>query len=161
MAYYLSEERNQDVVGSYRRYQECLREHEREFPLGAFALGTSEWYQNANDHRCPHDGRLENVIISESSGSDQSRITTVRIRPLAAYHDGYIEFFYPKAFAYSIETVSCSTGGGDWLYDEFCLAKSGNLIHEIEWAGPPKGIQGSRSVIGASDVEFQWIPHVP
>src|SRR5215470_10722994 len=70
MAYFLSNERNKEVVGAYRRYQEYLRQHEQEFPPSAFALATAEWYQNPNEHRCPHDGWLENLIISETVDSD-------------------------------------------------------------------------------------------
>jgi len=64
MAYYLSNERNKDVREAYRRYQEYLRQNKDEFPPSAFALATAEWYQNPNDHRCPHDGWLENLVIS-------------------------------------------------------------------------------------------------
>jgi len=88
VAYYLSNERNKDVVEAYRRYQEYLRQHEQEFPASAFALGTAEWYQDANDHRCPHDGWLENLIVSETAVADKKRTTTILIRLLAAYHDG-------------------------------------------------------------------------
>jgi len=55
MAYYLSNQRNSGVVEAYRRYQQYLRENEAQLPCGAFALATAEWYQNPNDHRCPHD----------------------------------------------------------------------------------------------------------
>jgi hypothetical protein len=34
--------------------QQYLREHQHRFPPGAFALGTSEWWQLPHDHRCPH-----------------------------------------------------------------------------------------------------------
>lgn len=157
MAYYLSKERSRDVVEAYRRYQQYLRKHENEFPPGAFALATAEWYQNPSDHRCPHDSWLEDSIISETVDSEKQRVTTVRTRLLAAYHDGYIEFFYPQVFAYTLESPSCARGLGDWLYDEFRLSRNGHLIHEIEWAGF-SGRKGSRWVIEASDVCFQWIP---
>ncbi len=136
MAYYLSNERNQDVVAGYQRYQQYLREHEHEFPVGAFALGTAEWYQNAHDHRCPHDGRLENFIISEIADSNGKRLA-IRIRLLGAYHDGYIELFYPQVFGFNLETASRAGGLGDWLYDEFRVSSEGHLIHQVEWAGFP------------------------
>jgi|SRR5579859_448871 len=132
MAYYLSSERNQDLVKACRRYQEYLRKHEREFPPGAYALATAEWYQNPSDHRCPHDGWLENFIISEIAGRDRKRATSIRTRLLGAYHDGYIEFVYPAVLAYTLEGVSCIAGLGDWLYDEFRLSPEGHLVHEIE-----------------------------
>ena len=86
MAYYLSNERNKDVRKAYRRYQEYLRQHEHEFPPGAFALATAEWYQNPTDHRCPHDGWLENLIISERADTNKKRTTTILTRLLAGYH---------------------------------------------------------------------------
>lgn len=104
------------------------------------ALGQPE------QHRCPHDGWLENLIISETIDTGKKRATAIRTRLLAAYHDGYIEFFYPRVFAYTLESPSCVRGLGDWLYDEFRLSPGGNVIHEIEWAGAP-GDNGSRWVI--------------
>ena len=157
MTYYLSAERNRDLVGSYQRYQQYLRENEKQFPRLAFELATSEWYQNAKDHRCPHDSWLENLVISELPDSGRKRNTSVRIRLLAAYHDGYIEFFYPRVFTYSFESSACFEGLGDWLYDEFRLSAGGNLIHEIEWSGR-EADKGSRWIIESSDVQFQWIP---
>jgi hypothetical protein len=157
MAYYLSKERNQDIVGSYRRYQEYLREHEKEFPSGAFSLATSEWYQDATDHRCPHDSWLEDLVISETRGCDSKNITSMRLRLLAAYHDGYIEFVYPKVMSYSIENSASSVDRVDWLYDEFRLAASGCVIHEIEWSGS-RSDKSSRWIIEASDVKFRWSP---
>ena len=122
---------------------------------GAFALGTSEWYQNPEDHRCPHDGWLENLIISETAGPAKKRNATIRIRLLAAYHDGYIEFFYPNVSTYLFESPSCTTGVGDWLYDEFRLSDNTRVVHEIEWSAPR-----SRWIIEALDVQFLWVPHV-
>jgi hypothetical protein len=157
MAYYLSAERNQDTLEAYRRYQQYLRQHEHEFPSSAFALATAEWYQNPYDHRCPHDGWLENLIISEAPNMGTKRITAIRTRLMGAYHDGYIEFFYPHVFAYTLGNVSCGNGLGGWLCDEFRLSSNGHVIHEIEWAGFPSA-KDSRWVIEASDVCFQWIP---
>ena len=159
MAYYLSKERNEDVVGSYRRYQQYLRERQDSFPPGAFALGTSEWWQLPHDHRCPHDGWLESVSISEPAAGDrgEERITAIRVRLLGAYHDGHIELFYPRVFSYQLQSPSCVRGLGDWLYDEFTLSPDGRIIHEIEWAGFSDD-EASRWIIEASDIEFQWIP---
>ena len=157
MAFFLSKERDQDVVAAWRRYQQYLREREKEFPPGAFALATSDWYHDPGIHRCPHDSWLENLVISEVPDSDRTRITSIRIRLLAAYHDGYIEFFYPKVFGYTFESPSCTKGLGDWLYDEFRLSTNRQVIHEIEWAGRPNG-EGARWIIESADVHFQWFP---
>jgi hypothetical protein len=159
MAYFLSKERDADVMNAYRRYQQYLHEHENLFPPGAFALGTAEWYHNPSDHRCPHDGWLETVSISEVPAGDRRRMTTISIRLLAAYQDGYVEFLYPTVFNYTLLCPSSARGLGDWMYDEFRLSSDGHLIHEIEWAGFPK-VEGSRWIIEATDVKFRWIPQI-
>jgi hypothetical protein len=158
MAYYLGKERDKDIVGSYRRYQQYLHENQAKLAPGAFALGTAEWYQNPRDHRCPHDGWLESLLVSEHpAGAPNGRVVAISIRLLGPYHDGYIEFSYPKVFAYTLETPSSGSGLGDWRYDEFRLSSGGHVIHEIEWSGFP-GRQAARWIIEASEVKFQWIP---
>jgi hypothetical protein len=158
VAYYLSKERDTDVTGSYQRYQQYLRQHQHEFPATAFALATSEWYQNPTDHRCPHDSWLENVTLSESRETERnSRVLSICIRLLGAYHDGHIEFFYPGVVSYTLESPSSGTGAGDWLYDEFRLSANGNLVHEIEWSASTSG-KLTNWIIEAADVEFKWIP---
>jgi hypothetical protein len=160
MAYYLSREREQDVMAAYRRYQQYLQEHSSEFPPGALALGTSEWYQHPNDHRCPHDGRLDTLFVSEITNQDQKHTITMRVRLVAAYHDGFIEFTYPQVFAYRLESESSEKRPVDWLYDEFRLAENSHLIHEIEWASGSSD-QIFRWTIEASDVQCHWIPQLP
>src|SRR5262249_54434491 len=153
MAFYLSKERDEDVVNSYRRYQQYLREHQKEFPRGAFELGTAEWYQNPSDHRCPHDGWLDTFTISEAADTNPTRVTTMNIRLLGAYHDGYVEFSYPHIFKYSLLGSVSARGVGSWLYDEFRVSPEGHLIHEIEWSLFPQR-EDARWIIEASDVEF-------
>jgi hypothetical protein len=159
MAYYLSKEREADISGSYTRYQEYLHKQRDLLPPVAFSLGTAMWYQNPSDHRCPHDAWLEQIIISEPAEGErkEKRQTSVRIRLFGAYHDGFIEFFYPRVFGYTLDTPSSTRGLGDWRYDEFRVSPAGHLLHEIEWAGFP-GKEGSRWIIESSDVEFLWIP---
>ena len=156
MAYYLSNERNGGVVEAYHRYQQYLRENGAQFPRGAFALATAEWYQNPSDHRCPHDAWLENCIISETEEPGGHRSTTIRIRLRGAYHDGHSEIFYPRVFNLNLNGSS-ERGLSDWLYDEFRLLPNGHIVHEIEWSGQP-GAEGARWLIEASDVEFRWQP---
>src|SRR6185369_5169442 len=112
MAYYLSKERNEDVVGSYRRYREYLQQHRADLPHTAFELGTAHWYQDPKDHRCPHDAWLTELTVSEPASGERSekRITAIRIRLLAAYQDGFIEFFYPQVFSYSLASPSSRRG---------------------------------------------------
>lgn len=78
--------------------------------------------------------------------------------PGGAYHDHWIEFLYPRVFGYSLANLASAHGHYDWRYDEFRLSDGGNLIHEIEWAGPPG--TGARWVIEADDVVFSAGPRV-
>ena len=155
MAYYLTKERSiEDVCKSWRRYQEYLRQHQQQFPPGAFAIATSDWWYDFNDHRSPHDAWLESVTFSEPSRGERSEIryTQLKVRLLAAYHDGFNELLYPRVFSYSLQSADCAHGLGDWRYDEFTLSPAGHVIHEIEWA------RGQRWIIEASDIEYLWIP---
>ncbi len=99
--------------------------------------------------------------MSETADSNNKRrVTSIRMRLLGAYHDGYIEFFYPRVFRYTLlsspSLIDLGALAGDWLYDEFRLSPEGHLIREIEWAGS-RGDEGPRWIIEASDVEFRWI----
>jgi hypothetical protein len=153
MSFYLSQERERGVVGAYQNYLKYLHDHQKQFPSSAFGLGTALWYQDANDHKCPHDSWLENFSIRESANENGERNVAIQIRLLAAYGDGFIEFSYPKVFGYNLNLPACEKGHRDWLYDEFRLSKNGHVIHEIEWRG-----DHSNWMIEASDVHYRWIP---
>jgi hypothetical protein len=158
MPFILSAQREPEtVVSAFERYREYLNAHARDFPAGALHLASSDWYFNPKDHRCPHDAWLEGITISEPATGDRNeqRITAIRVRLLGAYHDGFIELFYPRVLRYTLSSSSSLRGIGDWRYDEFRVAPSGHLVHEIEWAGFPRE-EGSRWIIEASDVEYQW-----
>jgi hypothetical protein len=159
MAYILTAQREVDVNDAFRRYRDYVATTQQTFPPGAFALASSDWYFYPLDHQCPHDAWLESLTVAEPSAGERNeqRFTTIHIRLLGAYHDGFIEFFYPRVFNYSLGTPASRRGHGDWRFDEFRVSPNGRLIHEIEWAGFPGG-QGSRWVIEAADVEFRWIP---
>ena len=127
-------------------------------PESAFALASSDWYFSFTDHRCPHDAWLESVTISEPSSGDRHEVrsTSIRIRLLGAYHDGFIEFFYPSVVRYRLDASDCADGHQDWRYDEFRLSESGHVVHEIEWRGLHDDV---RWIIESSEVQFQWYPN--
>ena len=154
MAYYLAKEREADIVGSYRRYQDYLREHQPRFPAGAFALGTAIWWQLPDDHRCPHDCPLDSLTVAEVRGVGEQKITTIRLR-LFKYPDSIIELYYPRVFRYAIRSPASKSGLECWRYDEFTLSRAGHIIHEIEWRGSHNN---STWIIVASDVEFYLKP---
>jgi hypothetical protein len=159
MTYILSAQRNLDDEAEARRlwnlYRQYLRENETKFPPGALSIATSDWYYGFDDHRAPHDAWLETATFSEPATGKRSEVRhlSLRLRLLGAYHDRWLEFFYPKVFGYEMSGEGTESGHGDWLYDEFRLSSKGHLLHEIEWAGKA-GSDGSRWLIEASDVEL-------
>ncbi len=156
MSFILSDQRNNDC--SFERYRTYLQSIRHALPEAVFALASSDWYFSFRDHRCPHDAWLESVTICEASSGERHEVrsTSLRIRLLAAYHDGFIEFYYPKVFRYDLDTQDATSGHRDWRYDEFRLSESGHVIHEVEWSG---AWNTARWVIEASDVHFQWHPN--
>ena len=153
MAYILGAERDRDPVRSFQRYRDYLANHRERFPPSAYGLATSDWYFDANSHRCPHDAWLETITITEDSGGERRhvRATQIALRLLGAYHDGQIEFLYPRVFFYKIFSAATLGGHGDWRYDEFRLSDAGHLLHEIEWR------DSAVWLIEASDVQYRWL----
>lgn len=150
-----SDGRDDDVVGAFRRYQHYLATVKDKFPRSAYALATSDWYFNFQDHRCPHDAWLESFNLLEASSGERSDVRTLslKVRLLGAYHDGIIELRYPRIFAYRLNLEDGDSGHHDWRYDEFRLSDRATVIHEIEWCG----LQHVGTwFIEASDVEFAW-----
>jgi hypothetical protein len=148
--------RDEDVVGSFRRYRAYLASVRDSFPPSAYALATSDWYFNFGDHRCPHDAWLETLQLTEPSSGARNEIRTLslRVRLLGAYHDGYIELLYPRVFRYRLGVDDGRSGHRDWGYDELRMSDDGRLIHEIEWCGPR---QTGTWMVEASDLEFRWV----
>jgi hypothetical protein len=158
MAYILTTDgRNNDVDGAFRRYRKYVETNRERFPASGYALAQSDWYFDHRDHRCPHDAWLEALDLTEASSGERSekRALSMRVRLLGAYHDGYIELYYPRVLRYALKVVDGEHGHRDWCYDELRLSKDGNLIHEVEWRGPTgNGVW----LIEASDLEFKWTP---
>lgn len=125
-------------------------------PLPEFA--TAQWYADPRDHRCPHDGWLESVEITEpASGARQERrATAVTLRLLGAYHDGHIRFRYTGVTSYRLSSEACGRGVGDWLRDELTVVEGGLLRHQITWCNGPDG--ESEWVIEAENVAYEWVP---
>jgi hypothetical protein len=157
MSFILTAQRDEDVNAAFQKYESYLLGVRDRFPESARSLATADWYYSPSDHRCPHDAWLESVTISEPYSGErrQVRSTSIRVRLLGAYHDGYIEFFYPKVFRYHLDASDASLGLEDWRYDEFRLSEDGHVLHEIEWWASRNT---ARWVIEASDVQFQWLP---
>jgi hypothetical protein len=148
--------RDDDAAGAFELYRDYLASLRDSFPRSAYALATSDWYFNFRDHRCPHDGWLESLSLTETASGARREIRTLsmRVRLLGAYQDGHIELLYPQVFAYRLDVIDGRRGHRDWRYDEL-REKDGHVIHEIEWCGK---VGTGSWLIEASDVEFQWLP---
>jgi hypothetical protein len=142
----------------WQRYQDYVRANVRAFPPSALALATSEWFFGSDDHRAPHDAWLESAVFEEpaSGKRNETRSLSLRVRLLGAYHDRYLELFYPRVFSYTFSHPAVADGHFDWRYHELRISEQGRLLHEIEWAGRP-GVAG-RWLLEVSDVQFTTTP---
>ncbi len=156
----LSEQLDQDGDPRvpFRRYVEYLEQNRSRFPAAAYNLASSGLLLDASDPRCPHDGWLEWARFEEPSEGERQEIRSLsfRVRLLGAYHDRYIEIFYPQLFSYSMSNQDSAGGHFDWRYSEIRLNDRDNVIHEIEWAGRT-GFH-ARWIIEATDVQLETFP---
>ena len=144
----------QSQWSKYRDYLESVRNH---LPIAAYNFATAPWHFDHMDHRSPHDGWVEEIIIREPATGERKehRSLEIVIKLLAAYHDGHIELKYSAVQNYSLAgDKQRNIGHGDWLYDEIRLSQRGFVLHEIEWSC------GSRWLIECGDVSYEWIPLV-
>jgi hypothetical protein len=139
------------------RYRRYLARNKQRFPASAHKLASGLLLDVA-DRRCPHDAWLEWARFEEPARGKrrQLRHLSLRVRLLGAYHDRYLELFYPRVYAYSLANPAASGGHFDWRHSELTLSKAGYVLHEIEWGGPPGTTATWR--IEASDVRFRSLP---
>ena len=159
MAFILSGNRKTAAMtaSAFSRYRAYLDSVASRFPPSALNIATSNWYFS-NSPKSPHDCWLESVELKEEGCGvrlEQRRVS-IQIRLLASYHDGFIEFSYPRVFSYKLSVSNPNraisvVGNGDWLFDEFRLSESDRLIHEIEW-------ERALWRIESDDVHYRWIP---
>ncbi|MCF7220544.1 hypothetical protein [Marilutibacter chinensis] len=147
-----------DPNAPFRRYVEYLEQNRPRFPAAAYELAASGLLFDATDPNCPHDSWLEWARFEEPSEGERRefRSLSLRVRLLGAYHDRYIELFYPEVFSYTLNNPRSGAGHFDWRYSEVRLSDAGNVIHEIEWAGAP-GLH-AHWLIEASDVQMRTLP---
>jgi len=139
------------------QYRDYLASVRNQMPVAAYNFATAPWHYDFSDHRAPHDGWLEEVIIREPASGDrkQHRSLEIVVRLLAAYHDGHIELKYSVVQNYSLTCGDQGAQGhGDWMYDEIRLSDRGYVLHEVEWW------HGGHWLIECGDVSYKWIPLV-
>jgi len=115
----LAKQRDDDVVGAFKKYREYLEINMDKFPKKAYEQATSDWFYNFNDNKCLHDSWLESISIIEPSSGDRSEVrnTEIQIKLLGAYHDGCIEITYPEVYSYQLTTFDVKDGHKDWRHD--------------------------------------------
>ncbi len=159
MAYILTKDRPNDSYGEWQSgwsdYCAYLESVKGQLPLSAYEFATASWHYNFEDHRSPHDGWLETLVIREPAFGERKENRSLELiaRLFAAYHDGHIELKYSDVQSYSLASgVTNGSGHGDWLYDEIRLSEQGRVLHEIEWS------RGGVWLIECSDVAYKWVP---
>lgn len=160
MAFILSAERMASVGAArecFIRYREYLRETRDRFPESAYELASSDWYFAIDERRSPHDSRLRELRLQEVEAESGPRAVSLTVRLLNAWRDHFLDFSYPNVVGYSLGLTTGGSGHRDWRYDEFRLAEDGNVVHEIEWAGPTS--TGHWQIV-ASDVRLSVVPIV-
>src|SRR5215510_2978428 len=119
-----SDGRERDVVSAFRRYREYLEAQRDVFPPSAYALATSDWYFDPQDHRCPHDAWLEKCELIEASTGERSekRTLSLRLRIFFFKQKTAYDIFYPRVFAYSFSVADSLRGHCDWRFDELRIS---------------------------------------
>ncbi|HMQ11030.1 MAG TPA: hypothetical protein PKC21_08305 [Oligoflexia bacterium] len=135
--YYLSKQRNKNVVLAYEKYMGYIESQQDLFSKNILKLIQSDWYYNPNEPKCPHDAWLENLFISEKSYGDRNEksATSISITLLNAYHNATITFEYENVISYNLSFLKNKHARQDWLYDEFRVSENKKILHEIEWSG--------------------------
>jgi len=77
---------------SWKRYMAYFATIRDRLPGIAREFVEAPWHYDTNDHRCPHDAWVEQVLISEPANGDrrQRRRIDIQVRLLGAYHDGHL-----------------------------------------------------------------------
>ena len=159
MAYILTEDRPlnsyEEWQSGWLKYCDYLESVSSQLPPSAYNFASASWHYDFNDHRAPHDGWVDEIIIREPATGERKehRSLEIVVKLFAAYHDGLIELRYSEVQNYSMACAEqIGSGHGDWLYDEIRLSGRGFVLHEIEWS------RGSRWLIESGDVSYEWTP---
>lgn len=141
----------------WQRYREYLQQNQERFPASAFELASGALIDAVHPEN-PHDAWLEWARFGEPATGKRREVRRLdlRIRLLGAYHDRYIEIYYPEVFSYALKNPTAEGGHWDWRYNEVRISEGGHVLHEIEWAGAPGA--SAHWIIEASDIELRTLP---
>lgn len=118
------------------KYYKYLKLNQAYFPKRAFEIITSDWYIDPRDHKCPHDGNLISLELSEQVDDSKTSFIgklDLRIRIKAAYGDYEINYIYKgiKRYNFNYPDFIYDQTHGDWLNDRFLISKEKCIIHKI------------------------------
>jgi hypothetical protein len=137
-------------------YLAYIRSVQDRLPAAAMAFATASWHWDTDDHRCPHDSRLDRLTMTEAPASSGPPVC-IQVRLLGAYHDGYLVLTYIDVVSYQLAgnaplVEGRHAGHGDWLVDEIRLSERGLMVHEVVFANR------SRWDIECRDFTWTWEP---
>ncbi|MGJ7564612.1 hypothetical protein ACSFBM_12215 [Variovorax sp. GB1R11] len=103
-------------------------------PRDALEFMSAAWHYDHRDERCPHDARLEQLLVREFEDGD-FRANDIEIH-LAGAYGKRITLHYSDVQSYAVEKTksewpAADCSHGDWLIDEVLLLEDGFLGHEI------------------------------
>src|SRR5262245_5051906 len=141
----------------YKSYFATIRDR---LPIAAREFAEAPWHYDHEDHRCPHDGWVEHVLVSEPAKGNrrQRRRIDIQIRLLGTHHDGHLTLRYLNVVGYCMDQPNRPedrkarqwVGHGDWLIDEVGLSKEGFMTHEVAFCW------GGRFYIECEDFTYEW-----
>ena len=133
---------------SYLKYLELNRS---DIPVSAYEFAVADWHYDFRNHQCPHDAWVESVAFYEKASGKRSEIRSlqIKVKLLAAYHDGNIEIEYIDVNQYKFNANAANHG--DWLYDEIRISQNKSVVHEIEFSN-------SHWYIECADIKYTWNP---
>ncbi|WP_395316615.1 hypothetical protein [Variovorax sp. UC74_104] len=115
-------------------YPAYVRQVSSLVPTDALEFMSAAWHYEHRDERCPHDAKLEQLLVREFEDGD-FRANDIEMQ-LAGAHGNRITLHYRDVQSYAVEkTKSDWPAGdrshGDWLIDEMLVLEDGFLSHEI------------------------------
>lgn len=103
-------------------------------PADALAFMSAPWHYAHRDERCPHDARLQKLVVLEFE-EGELRASRIEIHLAGAYGNRLL-LSYSDVQSYSVEKTKSEwpagdRSHGDWLVDEMLVLEDDFLSHEI------------------------------
>ncbi|NTF51632.1 hypothetical protein [Rhizobium rhizogenes] len=103
-------------------------------PTDVLEFMDATWHYEHGDARCPHDARLEQLLIREFDDGDV-RANDIEMH-LAGAYGNRITLCYSDVQSYAADKTKSEWPAGDgshgdWLIDEMLVLEDGFLSHEI------------------------------